>query len=53
MYIDGYTLAAIMIALVSLMGALMYSIYVIRMMESTVNQMRSANTNLRKQNIRR
>ena len=50
MYIDEYTMIAIMIALLSLIGALVYSIYVIRLMDKTVAQMRTANAHLREQN---
>jgi hypothetical protein len=50
MYLDTGTMIAIIIALLSLMGALVYSIYVIRLMDKTVAQMRTANAHLREQN---
>jgi hypothetical protein len=50
MYLDTGTMIAIMIALLSLIGALVYSIYVIRLMDKTVAQMRTANAHLREQN---
>ena len=52
MYLDSYTLIAIMIALLSLIGALMYSMYVIHTMDRTMARITNANKRMREQNRR-
>ena len=53
MYLDTGTMIAIMIALLSLMGALVYSIYVISLMDKTIMRINIANAHLREQNLKR
>ncbi len=52
MYLDTGTMIAIMIALLSLIGALMYTIYVIYTMDKTMAQITNANKRMREQNRR-
>jgi hypothetical protein len=52
MYLDTGTMIAIMIALLSLIGALMYTIYVIHTMDRTMVQITNANKRMREQNRR-
>ena len=53
MYLDTATMVAIVIALLSLMGALAYSMYVINLMDKTIMRINIANAHLREQNLRR
>ena len=53
MYLDTATIVAIVIALLSLTGALAYSMYVINLMDKTIMRINIANAHLREQNLRR
>jgi hypothetical protein len=53
MYLNTATMVAIVIALLSLTGALAYSMYVINLMDKTIMRINIANAHLREQNLRR
>jgi len=50
MYIDFPTMIAIMIALVSSTGALIYSIYLLKSAEQTIDRILVLNKNIRRSN---
>lgn len=50
MYIDLPTMIAIMIALVCSTGALMYSIYIIKSMDQTIDRILKLNRQIRRNN---
>jgi hypothetical protein len=53
MYIDLATMIAIMIALVTSTGALIYSIYVIRNMDNIITRLQALNNHIRRENANR
>lgn len=51
MYIDTWLMIAINIALLSLMGALTYAVYLLRLSEQTIDAMARINTMIRRENV--